>query len=519
MPQPREPVVTQTTPAIRYRTHIMADDNTPDDSSTFDDWLDEQPGPPTDPVELHGELASDDAEEIAEWMAFTGGTEPVAAEAPSTPGSGQAQATDPDPEALPPVGDALEETGEMDVRRASSEADVSNPAAADLFSRGDAEAELADTVEVVDTDEGTVQTSEDTGDLEIVSFAPVEEPEEDLQPLPPESRELFDLSSSEYVATATTEHSDLAEAIAAASTLDTEQVPITAPIPGMADSVVGFEDVVEAEGIGRVRSRASGDLVARIITGVVLVAALLGSLVWRPVLAVFVVAVFVVGASEFYTSLVRTGHKPVSVFGFIGIIGAAGGAYFWGPLSIPTAFIIAVALLLLYYAVVPGKRDPLGNLALTITVMVWVGLGVYAMMIIRSDSYRPLVIGVVVTVVAMDIGQYFIGRSIGRTPLAPWVSPKKTVEGLAAGVVIAMAIGALLHFVDPFELTSGLALGAVVAVLSPLGDLAMSAAKRCLGLKDMGSVLPGHGGFLDRIDGLLFVIPAAWVVFMWAGIL
>ena len=141
------------------------------------------------------------------------------------------------------------------------------------------------------------------------------------------------------------------------------------------------------------------------------------------------------------------------------------------------------------------------------------------MLIAVSEDYQTLVVGVVVTVAAMDIAQYFIGRAIGRHQLSPWVSPKKTIEGLVAGVIVALAIGALLHFFPPFELTSGLAIGATVAVLSPLGDLAMSTAKRILGLKDMGSILPGHGGFLDRIDGLLFVIPAAWVIFVWAGLL
>ena len=86
-------------------------------------------------------------------------------------------------------------------------------------------------------------------------------------------------------------------------------------------------------------------------------------------------------------------------------------------------------------------------------------------------------------------------------------------------MIVAVTIGALLHFFPPFEMTSGLALGVAVAIFSPLGDLAMSAAKRSLHLKDMGSVLPGHGGFLDRIYGLLFVIPVAWAIFVWAGIL
>jgi phosphatidate cytidylyltransferase len=536
----------------------MADDTTKDESGDFDEWLEEQPGPPTDPTNPYQDLISDDADEIAEWMAFTGG-------APGSTPDPQSEAPPPPPESEP-VDEPVGATGEIDVVVAPAASDddaaPTAPDGEDLQSfaplpSDDEDLQNAETVEIdavvadghgidesahVAMDEGAVVDSdvdavmggaagvasttpttatdpEDTGEIEVVPIAPYGGYTSDADPIPPESRELFDLSSSDYVATGTTEHSDLAEAVAAASAQDTEQVPIAASIPGMTDTVVGFEDVVAAEGMGRVRARASGDLVARVITALVLVAALGASLIWQPVLALFALTVFVLGASEFYTSLVRADYKPIGIFGFIGIIGASVGAYFWGPLAIPMAFIIAVALLLLYYAVVPGKSDPLGNLALTITVMVWVGLGAYTMLIVVSDWYRPLVIGVVVIVAAMDIGQYFVGRAIGRTPLSPWVSPKKTIEGLAAGVIIALAIGALLHFVEPFELTSGLALGLAVAILAPLGDLAMSAAKRSLGLKDMGSVLPGHGGFLDRIDGLLFVIPAAWVVFLWAGIL
>jgi phosphatidate cytidylyltransferase len=251
----------------------------------------------------------------------------------------------------------------------------------------------------------------------------------------------------------------------------------------------------------------------------VLVIALGASMMWRPAFVIFVLGVFVLGAGEFYTALVRSGRKPIALFGFIGIIGASLGAFFSGALWIPLAFLIAVTLLLLFYAVVPGKVDPMANLALTISVMVWAGLGSFAMLIARSDDYRTLVFGVVAAVAAMDIAQYFFGRALGRHQLAPWVSPKKTVEGLVAGVIVALAVGALLHFLQPFELTSGLAIGAAVAVFAPIGDLAMSAAKRSLGMKDMGSVLPGHGGFMDRIDGLLFAIPVAWAIFAWAGIL
>jgi len=318
---------------------------------------------------------------------------------------------------------------------------------------------------------------------------------------------------------ATREHAGLAEAIAAAETEETAQVALSAAIPGLESSVVGFEDVVEAEGHRRVRARASGDLISRVITGMVLVGALIASLFWRPALLVLATAVFLLGAGEFYTALVRHDRRPIALFGFVGIIGACAGAFWWSAAAIPISFIGASVLLLLYYAVTPGKPDPMGNLALTMTVMVWAGLGAFAMLIAKSDDYRVLIAGVVVVVAAADIAAFFVGRSIGRTKFAPWVSPNKTLEGLVAGVIVAFGLGAVLHFFPPFELTSGLAIGAAAAVLTPLGDLAMSAAKRSLGLKDMGSVLPGHGGFLDRIDGLLFTIPAAWVVFVWAGLL
>jgi phosphatidate cytidylyltransferase len=329
----------------------------------------------------------------------------------------------------------------------------------------------------------------------------------------------FDRTDNDIVLGATREHEGLAAAIVQAEGEDTAQVALVAEIPGLESSVVGFEDVVKAEGYIRVRARASGDLIARVVTGMILILALGASLVWRPALVVLAISVFVLGAGEFYTALVRSERKPISLFGFLGIIGASLGAFWWSAAAIPIAFILAIVMLLLFYAVVPGKTDPMGNLALTTTVMVWAGLGSFALVIARADDYQILILGIVVTVAAADIVAFFVGRAIGRTHFAPWVSPNKTVEGLVGGSIVAIGIGAGLHYFPPFELTSGLALGAAAAVLTPLGDLAMSAAKRSLGLKNMGSVLPGHGGFLDRIDGLLFAIPAAWAIFIWAGLL
>lgn len=537
----------------------MADDKN-SGSSGFDDWLDEDAGPATDP---YSALSDDDSDEdVGDWVAYSEGRvesderssadEPVT-EQIDTGSADTAEADEPDtgeldvftPSADEPVtssseANSEEETSEIElaeVVNSSDDADLDDERG--VFQEQEVTEEGAPPFTVVEFAHPEGDDAMDTGEIDVVPIVSgglehdlpasdisdiwdqdSSQSEADLASLTTaDTAEMADLSEEGYLANATREHSDLAEAIAIAEEQDTAQVAVASAIPGLAESVVGFEDVVEAEGLGRTRARASGDLVARVVTAIALIVAFGASLVWQPVFVAFATAVFVVGAGEFYTSLVRSDRKPIALFGFIGIIGASLGAFLWGALAIPVAFFIAVTLLLLFYAVTPGKADPMGNLALTVTVMVWVGLGVFAMLIADSDSYRPLVIAVVVIVAAMDIAQYFVGRTLGRTPLSPWVSPNKTVEGLIGGIVVALAGGAALHFVQPFELTSGLVLGLVVAILAPLGDLAMSAAKRALSIKDMGSVLPGHGGFLDRIDGLLFVIPAAWVAFVWAGIL
>jgi phosphatidate cytidylyltransferase len=518
----------------------MTDDRNNDQSGGgFDDWLDDEPGPVTDPYTVLPSEATDDPDSIentsqddTEEITATGGDSMhnLDDESDEVEVTVTEEATAVDPE---------DETEEIEMVPSAAPMEEEEDETVEIEAFSNLEHPTGESAADPDDDD-------DTGELEVFPPAGVDQQpstetadphlekssaigfgdlwngddDEDSQPSPADSAsDVFDMTQEDYLHTATKEHLGLAESVALADEEDTEQVALAAPIPGLDATVVGFDDVVEAEGHGRVRARASGDLVARVITAIVLIAALGAALLWQPALVALALGVFLLGAGEFYTALLRSDRKPIALFGFVGITAASLGAYFSGALWIPLAFLVVAAALLLFYAVVPGKVDPMANLALTITVMVWAGLGSFAMLIAKSDSYRTLVLGVVVTVAAMDIAQYFFGRALGRHKLSPWVSPKKTIEGLLAGVVVALTIGALLHFFPPFELTSGLAVGAAVAVFAPVGDLAMSAAKRSLGLKDMGSVLPGHGGFLDRIDGLLFVIPVAWAIFLWAGIL
>ena len=333
-----------------------------------------------------------------------------------------------------------------------------------------------------------------------------------------------DFADDRYLQRATREHHDLAAAVDQADSEDTQQVAVSAAIPGLESGVVGFDDVVAAgEGEAGVPAapRQSSDLLLRVGTGIALVAAFLLSLLWRPAITVLALAAFVVAAGEFYSALMHRRYKPMSIFGFVGIIAAGLGAVVWGVVAIPIAFGLLATVILLYGAVSHRRMGAVNGFALTVLVAGWIGgFGAFAFPIIAAEDFQVLVLTVVAIVALVDIAAYFVGSSIGRRHFAPTISPKKTVEGLVGGTLMAFLAGAAASFfVEAIDLPTGLVLGAVVAVVAPLGDLAVSVVKRSLDIKDMGSILPGHGGLLDRIDAIIAVVPAAWAVFVWTGLL
>ncbi len=186
-------------------------------------------------------------------------------------------------------------------------------------------------------------------------------------------------------------------------------------------------------------------------------------------------------------------------------------------LSVPLALMAPASLLLVIhdfftlgllvgaaFFVVIVTRKP--QLALGV---LYCGLPVFALMIIRRQHE-----GIVFTLWALslvwacDIGAYFTGRTLGGPKLAPVISPNKTWSGLIGGVVLASLVAALLHFEYGLPLRLTLATP-VLAVLAQAGDLYESWLKRRAGVKDSGNILPGHGGILDRLDGLVPVAPVA----------
>jgi phosphatidate cytidylyltransferase len=338
-----------------------------------------------------------------------------------------------------------------------------------------------------------------------------------------EGSEMPEFTSDDYLQATTREYAGLAEAVARAEQEGTQQIAVSAEIPGLESGLVGLDDVVSAEGdmsADVIEPPASSDLPMRFLTAVGLLIVFAASLLTPYGIGALIFVVLLIAAGEMFAALIRGGYRPLSIFGFLGVAGAFLGTWMAGPVAVPIALLLTAVAVLLFYATVPGRRAALENASLTIMVTAWIGgLGAFAFDLLQSNDYVWLVLGLVVTVAAMDVGQYFIGRRLGRRQLAPIVSPKKTVEGYVAGIIVAIAVGAAFAWAPPFEMTDGLLIGAVVAIVSPLGDLAVSVIKRALGVKDMGYILPGHGGVLDRVDAMIITIPAIWIAYSWMGLI
>ena len=173
--------------------------------------------------------------------------------------------------------------------------------------------------------------------------------------------------------------------------------------------------------------------------------------------------------------------------------------------------VVALVAGVLFYGT--RRRVTLVSLALTQFALFYVGLFAFIILLrLFPSGGKQLFLIVLFGVWASDTAAYFAGRSIGKTRLTT-LSPGKTREGLVAGILVTIAICLGLALAFGFNPVHGLAIGTLIALAAPLGDLVESLWKRELGAKDMGAVLPGHGGILDRCDSLLL---ASFVVYLYA---
>jgi phosphatidate cytidylyltransferase len=191
------------------------------------------------------------------------------------------------------------------------------------------------------------------------------------------------------------------------------------------------------------------------------------------------------------------------------------GAYLKGPAALSFGLVLTVLAAFGWYLVDRGRTEVTRNVAATVFAVLYLPfLAAHLPLVVaRADHYVGAVIGYALLVVVYDTAAYATGATIGRHPLAPHISPNKSWEGAAGATVLTLVVGAfVLPLWEPWTLPSGLTLAALACVVAPLGDLSESMLKRDLAVKDMGSILPGHGGMLDRIDALLFMAPVLYYV-------
>jgi phosphatidate cytidylyltransferase len=207
--------------------------------------------------------------------------------------------------------------------------------------------------------------------------------------------------------------------------------------------------------------------------------------------------------------------SPLALAGYVGgllaILGAELGGVTWMVGGAMVTFVLAFLL----KVVSEARQAATVSISATVTAAVWIGFGLGFLLLIRDmpDHGRLAAFAVVLAVWGGDTFAYFGGRLLGRHKLAPTTSPGKTWEGFVFGSIATIFVTFVALYDNRATFLSigqAVALGAVLAVVAPLGDLFESLLKRDLEVKDTGRLFAGHGGMLDRIDSLLFAAPAAY---------
>ena len=262
------------------------------------------------------------------------------------------------------------------------------------------------------------------------------------------------------------------------------------------------------------------NLPAAIGVGLALAAAFFGLLkVGSWAILIMVLVALGLAALEFFTSAQNLGYRPATLLGLAAVVGLPLGAYHRGVEAYPIVFALLLVTGMCWFLFDVESQHVTANLAVTLLGVCWVGgLGSFAALILARQHGDAILIGAVLGTIAYDIGGYVIGSTTGQSKIAPRVSPNKTYEGLIGGMLLSIVVTTLVlnRFPGVYPWSASMLdcfwLGIAIAAVAPIGDLAQSMIKRDMGVKDMGTLLPGHGGIFDRFDALLFVLPATYFV-------
>ena len=268
------------------------------------------------------------------------------------------------------------------------------------------------------------------------------------------------------------------------------------------------------------------DLLKRSITGAIFGIALISGIIFHPIaFGIVFAAILILSLLEFYSICQSENSEPQKITGII--IGTlvflllfAFGKGFIRPYTVFFSFPLIAAVFIV--ELFRNKSNPLGNIALTILGIVYVAIPIGLLNLVVFPGQAPtkiyypwILMGIFLIVWVYDSFAYLFGIWLGKHRLFERISPKKSWEGVIGGGMFAIIMGILNSvFFQTLELISWVVIAFIIIIFGTFGDLVESMIKRSLNRKDSGTLLPGHGGMLDRFDSLLIAIPfiVAWLL-------
>lgn len=268
--------------------------------------------------------------------------------------------------------------------------------------------------------------------------------------------------------------------------------------------------------------RGGRNLPVAIAVGVGLAVAYLGSVLLHPLLFLAFVAVnLVIALLELDVAFTSTKVRPPTVVALLALPVMLFGAYLAGSDAILLGLLGGLGGGFIYVMATLDHGHAVSRMGALALMLLWVNLLASSLgLLLDRDQGYWYVMAPTALAVTSDVGAYAFGRNFGRTRMAPSISPSKSWEGFAGALLatIVMALLVTAQLVPGVTPLVAVALAVAIVMAATLGDLAESVIKRDLGVKDLGSIFPGHGGVMDRIDALLFALPTAHLVLLAFGI-
>jgi phosphatidate cytidylyltransferase len=265
------------------------------------------------------------------------------------------------------------------------------------------------------------------------------------------------------------------------------------------------------------RAGPGRDVPTAFITGIVLAGLAVGAILIGPgAFAIFAGIVVLFAQGEFYLAMQKRHYQPATALGLVSGALVLGAGYYRGENAMLAIMALSLFATFLWYMTVPPqhRRNVVANIAITTLGVAYIPLlAAYALAVLKLPDGEGLTLSIIGLTFVYDTAAFGVGYFWGSRPLAPNISPKKSWEGAIGATLVTIAVAvAVVTQVDLLDsIPNSVGLAVVVALFAPLGDLAESLIKRDLEIKDMGGILPGHGGVMDRIDSVLFVAPAAFI--------